>query len=126
MASFADVKHLIYFSDDCAGQYKNKKNFLDLYLHECDFGMSAEWHFFTTGHGKGPSNWIGGTIKKEATKASFQWIFAGQILSPVELHEFVTDHLHGINSEFVTNENWDQESELSQERFNVARKIAGT
>ena len=99
--SFTDVEHLCYFSDGCAGQYKNKKNFLNLCLHEHDFGMSAEWHFFATSHGKGPSDGIGGTIKREAARASLQRIDTGQILSPIELHEFVKDHLHGINSKFV-------------------------
>ena len=45
---------ILYFSDVCAGQYKNRKNFANLCHHEDDFGMSAEWHFFATSYGKGP------------------------------------------------------------------------
>ena len=100
--SFTDVRHLIHFLDSCVDQYKNKKNFLNLCLHGHDFGMSAEWHFFATSHGKGPSDGIGGTIKREATRASLPRIDKGQILSPIELHEFVKDHLHGTNSKFAT------------------------
>ena len=44
---------IIYFSDGCAAQYKNRKNFINLCHHEEDFGMPAEWHFFATSHGKG-------------------------------------------------------------------------
>ena len=32
-----DVKLVHYFSDGCAGQYKNYKNFLNLIFHEDDF-----------------------------------------------------------------------------------------
>ena len=35
-------KKVFYFSDGCAGQYKNGKN---LYHHSVDFGFKAEWHF---------------------------------------------------------------------------------
>lgn len=49
-----EVKKIIYFSDGCAGQYKNRKYFINLTHHETDFGCKAEWHFFVTSHGKGP------------------------------------------------------------------------
>ena len=32
------VKKIHYFTDGCAGQYKNKKNFINLCHHEDDFG----------------------------------------------------------------------------------------
>jgi hypothetical protein len=38
-------KKFIYFSDGCAAQYKNRKNFLNLCNHDADFGVPAEWHF---------------------------------------------------------------------------------
>ena len=49
-------KRIIYFSDGAASQYKNRRDFLDLCLHRDDFGISAEWHFSATSHGKG-SRW---------------------------------------------------------------------
>ena len=69
---FPILRNIVYFSDGCAGQYKNLKNFLNLCCHEKDFGIPAEWHFFATSHGKGPSDGIGGSIKREATKASLE------------------------------------------------------
>ena len=42
-----NLSKVIYFSDGCAGQYKNRKNFINLCYHETDFdGIRAEWHFF--------------------------------------------------------------------------------
>ena len=63
---------MIYFSDGCAGQYKNCKNFVNLCLHEQDFDITAEWHFFATSHGKGPCDGLGGTVKRLAARASLQ------------------------------------------------------
>lgn len=46
------IKKMIYFTDGCRTQYKNKDNFFNLCLHEDDFVIEAEWHFFATSHGR--------------------------------------------------------------------------
>ena len=45
-----------YFSEGCAGQYINCKNFLNLCLHVNDFGVKCEW--------TSPCDGIGGTVKR--------------------------------------------------------------
>ena len=40
---FDSLSKIIYFSDGCAGQYKNCKNVVNLCLHEEDFGAPCEW-----------------------------------------------------------------------------------
>ena len=45
-------KKIICFSDGAASQCKNRKNFVNLYLHKDDFGISAEWHLSATSHGE--------------------------------------------------------------------------
>ena len=100
------IKHITYFSDGCAGQYKNCKNFLNLCHHQADFGFSAEWHFFATSHGKGPCDGLGGTIKRLATKASLQRCTEGmhseQILSPTAFFEFCCQNIKNIEFVFTT------------------------
>ena len=44
---FDHVHKVLYFSDGSGVQYKNFKNFTNLLLHEQDFNLKAEWHFFT-------------------------------------------------------------------------------
>lgn len=66
-----DLTNIIYFSDGYAAQYKNRKNFFNLCHHATDFNVTAEWVFFATSHGKSPCDGIGGTIKRTATRASF-------------------------------------------------------
>ena len=58
---------ITYFSDGAASQYKNRKNFVNLCCHKNDFGVSAEWHFSATSHGKGACDGLGGTVKRLAT-----------------------------------------------------------
>jgi hypothetical protein len=74
------LKKIICFSDGSAVQYKNCKNFLNLTLHQENFRVPAEWHFFSTSHGKGVCDDLGGTLGLATTlfrpnydsKAAFQ------------------------------------------------------
>ena len=63
-------KKNFYFSDGCAGQYKNRYNFSNISYHEKDFGVKCEWHFFATSHGKNACDGIGGTVKHAAYRHS--------------------------------------------------------
>ena len=58
-----EVSKVHYFSDGCAGQYNNCKNFINLCLHEKDFGIECSWSFFSTSHGKSPCDGVVGTLK---------------------------------------------------------------
>lgn len=64
------VRKVFYVTDGAGSQYKNKYNFINLYMHEVDLGCSAEWYFHPTSHGKGPCDGIGGTLKRKAARAS--------------------------------------------------------
>ena len=90
-----------YFSDGCAGQYKNCKNFLNLCLHHSDFGVSCEWNFFATSHGKSPCDGIGGTVKRITTRASLQRPINDQILTARKTYEFCVDEIKGIKFLFI-------------------------
>ncbi|KAK3928964.1 Protein translocase subunit, partial [Frankliniella fusca] len=69
-----NLKHIYYFSDGAASQYKNRKNVTNLRMHFDDFGLTAEWHYFATSHGKGPCDGLGGTLKRHAARESLQKI----------------------------------------------------
>ena len=103
-----------YFSDGAAGQYKNKKNFVNLANHEKDFGVLAEWHFFATSHGKGPCDGVGGTIKRLAAYASLQ---GRQISSPKELYDWAISNVKGIIFSFTIKEEHAEEATLLNDRF---------
>ena len=90
-----------YFSDRCAGQYKNCKNFLNLCLRNSDFRVKREWNFFTTSHGKSPCAGIGGTVKQLVTRASIQQPISNQILTADKMCEFCVKEIKGIDFLFL-------------------------
>ena len=44
----SELSKIYYFSDGCAGQYKNTFNFINFCYHKMDFDVECEWHFFAT------------------------------------------------------------------------------
>jgi hypothetical protein len=117
---------ILYFSDGCAAQYKNRKNFANLCHHEDDFGMPAEWHFFATSHGKGPCDGVGGTVKRLAARASLQRPYESQILTPKQLFEFGCSQIPGIKFHYTTAEDYERELTILGKRFEQTRTIPGT
>ena len=67
-----EITSIEYWSDGCAGQYKNYKNMMNLCRHNEDFGLKASWYFFDTSHGKSPCDGIGGTVKRKIARTSLQ------------------------------------------------------
>ena len=57
------LQKIHYFSDRSYSQYKNDKNFANLIFHVQDFGITADWNFFATCHGKNLCDGVGGTGK---------------------------------------------------------------
>ena len=53
--------------------------------------------FFATLHGKWPCDGIGGTVKRLAAKASLQWPYSEQIMTPRQLFQFAEDNISGIS-----------------------------
>lgn len=119
-------KKIIYFSDGSAAQYKNKKNFVNLCHHVEDFGCDAEWHFFVTSHGKGPSDGLGGTVKREARRASLQRPLDGQITTPRHLFDWCCANLKNCNFGFLTEHEHNEQADLLKLRFLGLRTIPGT
>ena len=95
-----DVKKMIYFSDGASSQYKNK-NFVNVCQHINDFGISAEWNFFASSHGKNSCDGIGGTTKREVTRASLERPYNNQILMPIDMFKFCQDKITGVKYIFV-------------------------
>ena len=117
---------LIYFSDGAASQYKNRKNFSNLCFHQEDFGISAEWHFSATSHGKGACDGLGGTVKRLAARASLQRPYNNQIMTPRQLYEWASTTIHAVHFAYSTVEDYMREAEQLEQRFTSSRTIPGT
>ena len=83
-------------------------------------------HFFATSHGKGPSDGVGGTIKRLAAKASLQRPYNQQITTPRQLFEFADSEIKQVSCQFATTEQYEQEAQFLKERFKDTRTIPGT
>jgi len=82
---FSEVNKMCYISDEAAGHYKNKNNFINLLHHQKGFQILAERHFCAMSHGMSPCDGGGGTIKRLATYASH---LRKQIYNPTEMYEW--------------------------------------
>jgi hypothetical protein len=125
-ADFPGIKKIHYFTDGCAGQYKNKNNFINLCHHEEDFGLEADWNFFATSHGKSACDGIGGTVKRLLTKASLQRPYSNPILTIEAVMSFCTESIPGIKFFNVIPEEVTRCGTELKERFEEARTIKGT
>lgn len=119
-------KKIYYFSDGSAAQYKNKKNFLNLCLHEEDFNIKAEWHFSATAHGKGPCDGVGGSVKRLAARASLQRPYHNQIQTPRDLFEWAVDNITKVDFAYSTQEDYAASEMFLKSRFEEALTIKGT
>ena len=62
------IEKVFYIIDGSNAQYKNYKNFINLILHEQDFDLKAEWHFFfATSHRKKLLRWFSCLCKSSET-----------------------------------------------------------
>lgn len=59
------INHIHYFTDGPSSQFKNRYTVQNLVEHQKELGSSADWSFFEAGHGKGPVDGIGGTVKRK-------------------------------------------------------------
>ena len=122
-----ELRKIHYFSDGCAGQYKNKFNFINIAHHSRDFGIACEWHFFATSHGKSACDGIGGTVKRATATESLRRPHAGQILSTYAMFSFLTEKFETTIKFFlVQKEDVRKTSATLNARFSSAKTIAGT
>ncbi|XP_041456271.1 uncharacterized protein LOC121408727 [Lytechinus variegatus] len=112
-----NLSKIHYWTDGPTSQYRNKTIFSLVGDHSIVFpGVRAQWNFFEAGHGKGPCDGIGGTVKRMADNAVkrkaviqdakdfFTWATQGhgcETNSKIE-YFFVTKEECSSSSEFIT------------------------
>ncbi|GBM39738.1 hypothetical protein AVEN_208641-1 [Araneus ventricosus] len=124
--NYPHITNIHYFSDGCAGQYKNKYNFMNLCLHEKDFKLKAQWSFFATSHGKTECDGIGGTVKRLARKKSLQQHLDRQITTTNELFEFCKVNIANITFQHISKEAVDSTSLTLESRLKDTQTLPGT
>ena len=103
-----------FFTDGCAGQYKNRKTMYNLCQIKDEFNLEAIWNFFATSHGKSPCDGIGGTVKRMTARESLTRPYQNQILSADDMFNFCCANIPSIIFKFV------KKDEMEQHRINHA------
>ena len=120
------LKKIEYYTDGCASQYKNCKNFANLCKHKEDFGVRAEWSFFATSHGKFACDGIGGTVKRSTALESLRRPPKNQILSLAKMLLHCKKTIPKIYFYEIKQEVLQRTRECLQERFANATTVKGT
>lgn len=123
---FPNVESVHYFSDGCAGQYKNCKNFFNLCHHQKDFNLKGCWSFFATSHGKSPCDGIGGTVKRLLTRESLQVGPANAIMTVAKVMEFCQSRIEKISFFLLRKEHLSVCRQNLEVRFSQAKTVPGT
>ena len=95
-------------------------------FHEDDFGISAEWHFYATSHGKGACDGVGGSVKRLAARASLQKPYNDQIMTPCQLFDWEFTALPSIHFGYCNTEEYEGIQNSLEQRFRDSRTIPGT
>ena len=117
---------IIYFTDGCAGQYKNRKKNYNLCQHKSDFGLNVRCIFFATSYGKQPFDGIGGSLKQLVSDASLKRNSKDQILSPSDMFQFCKENIQNIIFKFISKADVDKTRVILNERFEGVTRIPGT
>ena len=118
------VKSIEYFSDGCAGQYKNYKNLLNLTYHQQDFKISVNWNFFATSHGKSPCDDLGGAIKRKLTNESLKRPQRNQITTPQQCFEESKKLMPSTH--FISKVDMIEYRHVLAQRFEYGQTVPGT
>lgn len=113
-----NISKIFYFSDGSAAQYKNRKNFYNLTIHEQEFDIKAEWNFFATAHGKSACDGLGGTVKRLAARASLQRPYSQQIRTPIELFNWANANIKNMNFRYISSTEYNEEEQKFQNIYN--------
>lgn len=64
-----NLKTVHYLSGSPTSQYRNKTILQFNANHEAQFGISGRWSYLESGHGKGPCDGLGASVKRAACNA---------------------------------------------------------
>jgi hypothetical protein len=109
---YSGLTHIHYLTDSPTSQYRNKAIFQLVCDHADEFGVSATWDYLEAGHGKGPCDGLGGSVKRAADMSVrqgkaviqgaddfFAWAKSTEITSEVIYYYVTQDNYESANSE---------------------------
>jgi hypothetical protein len=86
-----------------------------------DFGVSAEWYFFATSHGRSAWDVLRGPVKIVATRVGLQQSYIDQIMTCRQMFSWVQTSIQNMDFESVTELEFIEEENFSS-KINLAVK----
>ncbi|KAL3842294.1 hypothetical protein ACJMK2_020324 [Sinanodonta woodiana] len=77
-STYPSIKTIHYLTNSPRSQYRNKTIFKILADHNEDFGIAGRWNYLESGHGKGPSDGLGASIKRVADMVTHFYVWSKQ------------------------------------------------
>ena len=118
-----NIKKVHYYSDSPFSQYRNKYMFDFVCEHERMFGMKATWDYFESGHGKGPCDGVGGTIKRMADQAIKH---GAQIQNAEDFYEWGRKNVRAFIVRYISKDYFNQHTAQYLELDKTLSSVSGT
>ena len=126
-AEYPALKYVHYLTDSPTSQYRNKSIFELLTRHDSLFGVGARWDYLESGHGKGPCDGLGGSVKRSADMAVKQG--KAVIQNGKDFYRWAekqTDAETSVSYYFVTQEMYNAAADDMKEKAASIKAVNGT
>jgi hypothetical protein len=123
MNTVPQLSKVYYLTDSPTSQYRNRSIFQMISYHQQDYGLPCSWMYLEAGHGKGPCDGLGASVKRSASRA----ITHGRIIQSAE--EFFTwsnSFKTSIDFIYVSKEDCKAIQNILQERGQGIKRVQGT
>ena len=124
--NFSHVKTIEYFSDGCAGQYKNFKNFLNLTYHFNDFDILGIWNFFASCHGKSNCDGVGAAVKRKLRNKSLTVGPKDAILTSYAAYSYCVEAMPSIVMYHIAKNDISSDRKMLEQRYATGNTVPGT
>ncbi len=119
-----DLLHVHYYTDSPVSQYRNRYMFYLILCHPSLLQVTASWDYSEAGHGKGPCDGVGGTVKRMADQAVKQ---GNRIQSGWQFFQWAIVQTNTlIQYQYVTEEDYTNEQEVIDKNMPPLVAIDGT
>ena len=123
---FPHIKIIEYFSDGCAGQYKNYKNFLNLTYHSSDFKISGIWNFLASCHGKSNCDGLGAGVKHKVKNKSLTVDPQDAILTSFSVYTYCVEAMPSVHFIHIAKTDILRDRKMLEQRYAKGNTVHGT
>lgn len=121
---YSTLANIVFITDGCAAQFKNRYTLGNLLFMEHDFGISAQWIFTPSCHGKSAADGIGGSLKRQV----FNRVMTNQfnVNCALDFVNCAKTFSSNVKILHVAKSDYDPYLQMLKERWNKMKLLPGT